>query len=463
MNKTPEKLFAYLRDVIYAPSKAVLDVNSLGEEYIKLGKGIQYLAKCLFECNDFAQSIARGDLSVNPPSPQNELAAPLKSLHLSLRHLTWQSQQVAKGDYRQRVDFMGDFAGAFNVMVSQLAERQEKLEAEIELNKKRATALSESNQLLMNITQHIPQQIFVLDIDTMEILLMNDMAKMELGKNPRFLERLLPFLVHKESTDDIDHHTEVQMNQNGKDMYLAIDFYLIDWNRRNAIAMLIQDVSAEKTQIQELEYRAYRDSMSGLFNRFYGMNALSEWLVAKKPFYLAYMDLDNLKHINDVFGHSEGDMYIKNVAGKMLTGFPDETVVCRIGGDEFMLLIPTMNYDDLITMLKAVQETIRTHEYLDDKEYEYFASFGVVSVKEENTLGMDELLALADERMYEQKRERKRSRHQQQQQYQRATTHLKHQSMVLRATRESSRSNRETNRNTGNNNIHNARVSSGYR
>ena len=64
-----------------------------------------------------------GNFDCALPSPDNEIAASLKSLHASLKHLTWQAQQVAKGDYNQRVDFMGDFSIAFNNMIEQLNQR----------------------------------------------------------------------------------------------------------------------------------------------------------------------------------------------------------------------------------------------------------------------------------------------------------------------------------------------------
>jgi PAS domain S-box-containing protein len=109
--------------VIYNPTQATLNLESLPEEFRDLGQGLQYFAECITETRVLAQALAKGDLEGSLPSRGNEMAAPLKSLHASLKHLTWQTQQVAKGDYQQRVDFMGNFAEAFNAMVRQLDER----------------------------------------------------------------------------------------------------------------------------------------------------------------------------------------------------------------------------------------------------------------------------------------------------------------------------------------------------
>ena len=122
-------LFAYVRDMIYKPSDAALDIDGLPGAFVNLGKGLEYLFKIISEAKDLAKELAVGDLNCALPSANNEIAAPLKSLHASLKHLTWQTQQVAKGDYDQRVEFMGDFSAAFNNMIEQL-KRQNKINLE---------------------------------------------------------------------------------------------------------------------------------------------------------------------------------------------------------------------------------------------------------------------------------------------------------------------------------------------
>ncbi|MCL1849766.1 MAG: cell wall metabolism sensor histidine kinase WalK, partial [Clostridiales bacterium] len=125
MNRVAEILFDYLKNVIYDPANATLDMEMLPGDFRDFGNGLRYFAECVMETKSLAQSLAKGDLNGKIPSPGNEIASPLKSLHASLRHLTWQTQQVAEGDYQQRVKFMGDFATAFNSMAQQLEERKQ--------------------------------------------------------------------------------------------------------------------------------------------------------------------------------------------------------------------------------------------------------------------------------------------------------------------------------------------------
>ena len=122
-----DKLLAYLRDIIYKPQTASLDIKSLPEEFSDFGKGLIYLGGNISEMRAFARELAVGNLNGLLPPPNNEITSSLKMLHASLRHLTWQAQQVAKGDYNQRVNFMGDFSIAFNNMIGQLDQRRKNI------------------------------------------------------------------------------------------------------------------------------------------------------------------------------------------------------------------------------------------------------------------------------------------------------------------------------------------------
>jgi serine phosphatase RsbU (regulator of sigma subunit) len=97
------------------------------------------------EFADFMYSMARGELDQTPPTGKMRVLQSFKSLQANLRHLTWKTQQIASGDLTQRVDFMGDFAIAFNEMTRQL----EQAFADLRLEKER------SEQLLSNVTDSI--------------------------------------------------------------------------------------------------------------------------------------------------------------------------------------------------------------------------------------------------------------------------------------------------------------------
>ena len=119
-----DAIFSYLRDIIYDPQDASPDIENLPEPFEDVGKGLVYLKSLITEMRDFAGELSAGNIKCAIPRRSNELASPLKALHSTLSHLTWQAQQVANGDYKQRIDFLGEFAVAFNNMTMQLEQQR---------------------------------------------------------------------------------------------------------------------------------------------------------------------------------------------------------------------------------------------------------------------------------------------------------------------------------------------------
>jgi len=408
MEPVSENLFNYLHDVIYDQENAVLDVEKLPKDFTDLGSGLQYFAECVIETKELAQALSRGVLNGKLPSRNNEIAAPLKSLHASLKHLTWQTQQIAQGDYNQRVEFMGDFSAAFNMMIEQLAERQQKLEDKIEQIQEKTVSLEQSNLLLTALMHHVPQQIIVIDRNTHEILLMNNFALKEINSDAKYVEKITQIMYNQnnlESGNEID----ISYKQGDVERCFMVKTYFLEWNNSNAEIFVISDVSATKNKIKKLEIHAYRDSLTDLYNRTYGMITLDSWLFEKRRFSLIFADLDNLKFINDQFGHNEGDEYIKNAA-KHLRSFSLDSIICRIGGDEFMLLVPNFSLEESYEIMGRIYENFKNDEYLNGKQFSYSISYGIASVDKDNKLPASDILSIADERMYKDKRLRKKAR-----------------------------------------------------
>lgn len=92
------------------------------------------------QIQNFLFSISKGVLNENIPPPENFLSSPLKELNSRLMQITYQAMQVARGDYSQRLDFMGDFSKSFNDMIAALEEKEKFLkesEKEARVNKQR--------------------------------------------------------------------------------------------------------------------------------------------------------------------------------------------------------------------------------------------------------------------------------------------------------------------------------------
>ena len=134
------------------------------------------------------------------------------------------------------------------------------------------------------------------------------------------------------------------------------------------------------------------------------MEILDCWLAENKNFILCFADIDNLKYVNDRFGHMEGDKYIIHVSNKMSEFSPD-AVICRIGGDEFMLLAENWRADTAKERLEVLRSQMNGRNGGTNTFYEYerSISYGVIQVEPDNTLQAGELLSAADEKMYEYK------------------------------------------------------------
>jgi two-component system cell cycle response regulator len=97
--------------------------ESGGPEINALADSVAKLVGKLREAEEFISALSLGRLDVDPP-PRNHLIDSFKQLHSNLRHLTWQTKQIAAGDLNQRVDFLGEFSVAFNSLIDSLREKQ---------------------------------------------------------------------------------------------------------------------------------------------------------------------------------------------------------------------------------------------------------------------------------------------------------------------------------------------------
>lgn len=398
-------LLGYLQDLARDPRQAELDLGRLPPEYQQVGQEMQRLALQMAQLSDLAQDLARGNLDIPLPPPDNRLADPLKALHASLRHLTWQTQQVAKGDYRQRVDFMGDFARAFNTMIQQLERRRAGLLTEIEDWQQKNRLLLQNTSMYEMLVGQIEQWIVVVDADTGHWLF----ASRETGEmldNPRGREELCRWM--QEQTDAMRGQSgmvvaQVKLPRAQGEYVFSISIHPMHWNRRNALAFVLTDVSSEQEKLELLQGIAHHDSLTQVYSRYYGMEKLEQWVGQHRDFVLCFVDMNHLKRVNDRYGHPEGDRYIIRVADQ-LRRFSQDAMVCRTGGDEFMLLAEGWTMEQARQRIQWIQQQLREAGRQDGTAYDNSISYGIVWVGKENTHTSEELLREVDERMYRNKR-----------------------------------------------------------
>ncbi|MCM1113548.1 MAG: GGDEF domain-containing protein [Muribaculum sp.] len=123
--------------------------------------------------------------------------------------------------------------------------------------------------------------------------------------------------------------------------------------------------------------------------------------------YVVYFDLDRLKYINDKFGHKQGDFAIKTLARALQEHFPQDSLIFRLGGDEFLVLCAGIGEEELNARYQALQDALCEARRANDCPYELAVSYGHVAACAEDGKNLAEYVHLADDRMYACKMKRK--------------------------------------------------------
>ena len=159
-----------------------------------------------------------------------------------------------------------------------------------------------------------------------------------------------------------------------------------------------------------------RDTMTGLYNRHGYYQCLEEYVKRedlKDGFiHVISIDMDGMKSINDGFGHLEGDNAIKSVAQAINECFAQPCISARFGGDEFVVAIFSEDEKEPTSEIISckLNDYLKHSPLLTDKEYKVGVSVGQAVVRLSEIEDMKTVEKMADECMYEDKRNRKKHR-----------------------------------------------------
>lgn len=155
-------------------------------EYLPQYPLLEKLVQDLLVLCEFTSALSNGDLS-QTLNMRGYFPGALKALQSNLRHLTWQTQMVASGDYSQRVDFMGDFSLSFNTMIIRLREATENEQRYIAELEKSQAAIAESERKYRLIAENTDDVIWLLD-NEMHIRYISPSIEKLLGYNSKEFE-----------------------------------------------------------------------------------------------------------------------------------------------------------------------------------------------------------------------------------------------------------------------------------
>lgn len=160
-----------------------------------------------------------------------------------------------------------------------------------------------------------------------------------------------------------------------------------------------------------LSHKAETDELTGLKTRTFLTPYLPKILADKTeqspPLCLIYLDVDNLKDVNDKFGHNEGDRYIQTTAHQILLYIRSTDIACRVGGDEFIVILDGCTYEDGVQIGKNISHSVQNLQQEMNLAFTPSISFGLSMLNCREPQSAEQLIKEADGRMYEHKRKNK--------------------------------------------------------
>lgn len=171
------------------------------------------------------------------------------------------------------------------------------------------------------------------------------------------------------------------------------------------------DNSKSITNEELMTIANYTDSLTGIYNRKIGLEMLTKFVNELKldspPFTVCFVDLNDLKYVNDKYGHQSGDKYIKTVVENIKKCIRLSDVFARMGGDEFLVIFPKCTSDIVINIFDDVSKKLDEENNKNNPKTYYSISYGILEVTAKKENHVESILSEAGAIMYTMKNEYK--------------------------------------------------------
>ncbi|SHE66320.1 PAS domain S-box-containing protein/diguanylate cyclase (GGDEF) domain-containing protein [Marinitoga hydrogenitolerans DSM 16785] len=195
----------------------------------------------------------------------------------------------------------------------------------------------------------------------------------------------------------------------GSKYWVSNSYYPIFQSKEiQGIALISRDITKSKKNELVLQKMAHFDSLTNVYNRHAGFQLLNEIISLSKrngiPVTIGFIDVDNLKNINDTYGHFEGDKSLKIIANTIKKHIRESDIVARYGGDEFFIGLYNCRLENARRLEKNIAKELK--KLSEKNKINYSVSFGFIEYNHSETL--DSIISKADEIMYKNKRKKKK-------------------------------------------------------
>ncbi len=170
---------------------------------------------------------------------------------------------------------------------------------------------------------------------------------------------------------------------------------------------IIENITDRKRAEEELKRLATVDPLTGLLNRGSGLLLLSKYIqLAKRQdvrLSVCYLDVNDLKQINDMHGHQRGDDALRLVGKLLGDTIRKSDAACRLGGDEFLVIFPQCAVDQASAIWRRMAKKVAAFNNKKRTPYNISLSYGFAEYSSGRSRTIEQLLAIADHEMYKQK------------------------------------------------------------
>ena len=262
-------------------------------------------------------------------------------------------------------------------------------------------SITSSYKSLETILDNVGSAIYVRDVENQNVVYANRMCKNTFEKE--IVNGSIVALFEENSRyNTASSYREV--NYKERNRWYDVTSTNMTWvDGRSVVLYAIIDVTEKKQYQRKIEQQANNDFLTGLYNRMCCerdlLRIVDEAKGSGKKGAVIYLDLDDFKHINDGLGHQYGDVLLKAISGSLQKINGVENTCYRMGGDEFVILVPHTSYDRFEEILENIRIIFNKPWFLKGADYYCTSSIGVVTFPDEGETVQD-LIRKADIAMY---------------------------------------------------------------